>query len=73
MGTHYSNGQRPKDLRESTLPLALEMMAWENGTLEPDETVMLFQSLIDSGLAWKLQGCYGRMARTLIAGGYCHE
>ena len=32
-----------------------------------------FQHLIDNKLVWQLQGSYGRMARQLIIGGYCHE
>jgi len=48
------------------------MIAWEQGELSDEEVVILFQSLIDCGLAWKLQGCYGRMAHALIQGGYCH-
>ena len=46
-------------------------MAYEQGELGDDEIVDLFQELIDSGLAWKLQGCYGRMAKQLIETGYC--
>ena len=49
-----------------------QMMAWENGELDEDETVTLFQCLINSGLAWQLQGCYGRQAARLIQDGYCH-
>ena len=47
------------------------MMAWEDGSLTGDEEVALFQELIDSGLAWRLQGCYGRYARALIEEGVC--
>ena len=49
------------------------MMQWEDGSLSGEVTVQLFQKLIDSGLAWKMQGCYGRFARSLIDEGYCHE
>lgn len=49
------------------------MLAYENGDLSDDETVSFFQSLIDSGLAWQLQGHYGRTARALIEAGYCSQ
>lgn len=42
------------------------IMAYENGELETDEVISLFQELIDSGDAWRLQGSYGRMANQLI-------
>jgi hypothetical protein len=48
------------------------MMAWEEGALNEQDTVELFQELIDSTLVWKLQGCYGRMAQALIDNGLCH-
>ena len=48
-----------------------QIIAYENGELDNDETISLFQSLIDSGLAWQLQGSYGRQAARLIEAGYC--
>ncbi len=47
------------------------MISWEQGELDHDDTVNLFQRLIDSGMAWKLQGCYGRTAMALIKAGEC--
>lgn len=48
------------------------MVAWEEGQLDEDDTVKLFQELIDSGLVWRLQGSYGRFANALINNGLCH-
>lgn len=45
------------------------IIAYENGDLTHDEVVEGFQNLVDTGLAWKLQGSYGRMARRLIENG----
>ena len=48
-----------------------KIMAFEQGDLDEEGVIELFQELIDSGLAWQLQGSYGRMARNLIEAGYC--
>lgn len=45
------------------------IIAYEQGDLDTDETIELFQDLVNSGLAWKLQGSYGRMAAALIEAG----
>lgn len=47
-----------------------EMMAYEDGELDTTEIVQLFSKLIKSGMAWQLQGMYGRQAMTLINSGY---
>lgn len=46
-----------------------DIIAYENGELDEEETLDLFQSLVDSGLAWRLQGHYGRTAKALIDAG----
>ena len=38
-----------------------------------EEYFEAWQHLIDTGLAWQLQGWFGRTAADLIEGGYCHE
>lgn len=47
------------------------IIEYENGDLDEQETVALFQRLIDNGMAWALQGQYGRTAIALIEAGYC--
>lgn len=42
------------------------LMAFENDELEHGEVLELFQELVDTGLAWELQGFYGRTAAHLI-------
>ena len=48
-----------------------KIIAYECGELDEEGILELFQELIDSGLAWQLQGSYGRTARALIEAGYC--
>lgn len=47
-----------------------KIIAYETGELSDEESIELFQNLVDSGLAWKLQGHYGRTAQNLINLGY---
>lgn len=46
-----------------------KIIAYEQGDLDEDETIELFQELVNSGLAWQLQGSYGRTAASLIEAG----
>lgn len=49
------------------------IIAYEEGELDENETIELFQGLVDSGLAWQLQGHYGRTAVALIEAGYVSD
>lgn len=49
--------------------LAERILKYEAGTLGEGEQLQLFAELIRSGLAWRLQGHYGRMAARLIDAG----
>ena len=51
-----------------------QLIAYEQGDLNDEEELIgLFQHLIDTGVAWKLQGHYGRTAHNLIQQGICHQ
>lgn len=44
------------------------------GFIEADsneQVIEAWQTLIDTGLAWQLQGWFGRQAQRLIEDGYC--
>lgn len=53
------------------MDLVDKIIAWEGGEMDNEQTVAFFQELIDNGMAWTLQGCYGRTATNLIAAGLC--
>lgn len=47
-----------------------QIIAYEQGELNDTDTLSLFAELVKSGLAWSLQGHYGRTAQRLICSGY---
>lgn len=49
-----------------------QIMDYEDGNMNQEQTISFFQSLVDSGLAWELQGTYGRHAMELIKAGLVH-
>jgi hypothetical protein len=51
--------------------LVQDIIDYENGDMDFDRIVDMFQKLIDSGQAWTLQGHYGRTAMALIEQGHC--
>jgi hypothetical protein len=62
--TNTNTGEKPFD----TVGF---IMAYEQGDTDEQETIEGFQTLIDSGVVWSLQGSYGRAAARLIEAGYC--
>jgi len=49
--------------------VAAKIVEFEMGNLTELESVELIAELIKSGIAWQLQGMYGRMAKRLIEAG----
>lgn len=43
-----------------------QVIRWESGSMSSKEEVEFFQKLVDTGLAWSLQGTYARRAEQLI-------
>ena len=46
-----------------------DIIDYENGEMDGDQIIEFFQGLVNSGLAWQLQGSYGRTAMFLIEQG----
>jgi hypothetical protein len=57
--------------KEKQLKLSERINSYERGELDANNIVSLFQELIDSGLAWNLQGHYSRTAYALIEAELC--
>jgi hypothetical protein len=53
---------KPSVIRDMTS----DVIAYENGEMDEAETIEFFQRLVDNGMAWQLQGSYGRTAETMI-------
>ncbi len=50
------------------------LRGYEEGEITEEEQLLEgFQAMIDDGLVWQLQGCYGRTAAALIDQGLCHK
>lgn len=43
-----------------------KIVDYETGCLDDNEVIELFQELVDNGMAWTLQGHYGRTAKAMI-------
>lgn len=50
-----------------------KIIAYEDGQLNERQIIRLFQKMINNGMVWQLQGCYGRTAMGLINAGLCRR
>lgn len=50
-----------------------KILEYESGDLSFSQVVELFSELIKNGMAWTLQGNYGRTAKALIDAGYLNK
>ncbi|WJN63081.1 hypothetical protein [Streptomyces phage phiScoe3] len=50
--------------------LVIDLISYEEGALDDEQTLELFGTLVKSGMAWTLQGHYGRVASNMIESGY---
>lgn len=46
---------------------------YEAGKLDEQQSIELFQDLINDGIVWVLQGSYGRQAKAYIDAGLCFD
>ena len=53
--------------------IADKIVDYEMGSMSDPEILELFQELVDTGMAWRLQGSYGRMADHLIEEEYIYD
>ncbi len=59
-------GDEPKKEGAPAFDQVGAIMAFEQGSLDDEGIIELFQHLVDTGLAWQLQGSYGRAAKQLL-------
>ena len=55
--------------KEETSNVIDSIIDFELGRLSDTQTLILFAELVKTGMAWQLQGSYGRTASSLIKGG----
>lgn len=60
------NGKKKK-----AIDAVSSIIAFEQGELDEEDTIALFQHLINTGEVWSLQGHYGRTASDMIEAGLC--
>jgi hypothetical protein len=62
-----TKGERIMDTETKEFDLTYAIISYESGEMEEAQFLELFSYLVTTGMAWRLQGCYGRMAAALIS------
>lgn len=70
MTEKHKNHPMIPGLYDNPIDLVGLMMAFEDGQGTINSLMILFSHLIKTGMAWTLQGFYGRTANKLIQDGY---
>lgn len=52
-----------------TFDVVDEILKYESDELNEEQVIALFDHLVQTGMAWQLQGSYGRTAEDLINAG----
>lgn len=65
---HY-RGINIREVEMNICKLASQINAYELGEMSEGEAIEFFQELVNTGIAWQLQGHYGRTAANLIEAG----
>ena len=60
-------------MKDNNMELMDRIIAYEEGNIDEVGILLLFAELIKSGMAWSLQGHYGRTAKALIDAEYISE
>lgn len=68
-----SKKQKEDEMMAKTYDVTGAIIAFEGGELNEKETIELFQHLVDTGMAWQLQGSYGRQAKAMLDAGVIHK
>lgn len=55
------------------MPNVCDVTAFEQGELTEEEAIEFIGGLVKSGMAWRLQGFYGRTAASMIDAGLISE
>lgn len=57
-------------INTNKFPIVDYIIEYENGEISDEHLLELFQHLVDTGMAWTLQGFYGRHAEYLLDNGF---